>query len=149
MFATDELLDNPDFAIATLQKLKEEREAKKLLEAQIEADRPKVLFADAVSASHTSILVGELAKLISQNGYKIGANRLFAWMRENGYLIKRKGSDWNMPTQRSMDLKLFEIKETNVQHADGHISVNKTPKVTGKGQQYFINKFLSEDEVAG
>lgn len=149
MFATDELLDNPDFAIATLQKLKEEREAKKLLEAQIEADRPKALFADAVSASHTSILVGELAKLISQNGYKIGANRLFAWMRENGYLIKRKGSDWNMPTQRSMDLKLFEIKETNVQHADGHISVNKTPKVTGKGQQYFINKFLNEDEVAG
>lgn len=119
------------------------------LETQIEADKPKVLFADAVSASHTSILVGELAKLISQNGYKIGANRLFSWMRENGYLIKRKGSDWNMPTQRSMDLKLFEIKETNVQHADGHISVNKTPKVTGKGQQYFINKFLSEDEVAG
>ena len=119
------------------------------LETQIEADRPKVLFADAVSASHTSILVGELAKLISQNGYKIGANRLFSWMRENGYLIKRKGSDWNMPTQRSMDLKLFEIKETNVQHADGHITVNKTPKVTGKGQQYFINKFLSEDEVAG
>lgn len=97
------------------------------LEAQIEADKPKVLFADAVSASHTSILVGELAKLISQNGYKIGANRLFSWMRENGYLIKRKGSDWNMPTQRSMDLKLFEIKETNVQHADGHITVNKTP----------------------
>ncbi|MFS9259177.1 phage antirepressor KilAC domain-containing protein [Streptococcus infantis] len=119
------------------------------LETQIEADKPKVLFADAVSASHTSILVGELAKLISQNGYKIGANRLFTWMRENGYLIKRKGSDWNMPTQRSMDLKLFEIKETNVQHADGHITVNKTPKVTGKGQQYFINKFLSEDEVAG
>ena len=119
------------------------------LETQIEADKPKVLFADAVSASHTSILVGELAKLISQNGYKIGANRLFSWMRENGYLIKRKGSDWNMPTQRSMDLKLFEIKETNVQHADGHISVNKTSKVTGKGQQYFINKFLSEDEVAG
>lgn len=117
------------------------------LEAQIEADRPKVLFADAVSASHTSILVGELAKLISQNGYKIGANRLFAWMRENGYLIKRKGSDWNMPTQRSMDLKLFEIKETNVQHADGHISVNKTPKVTGKGQQYFINKFLNQGRL--
>ena len=149
LFATDELLDNPDFAIATLQRLKEEREAKKLLEAQIEADRPKVLFADAVSASHTSILVGELAKLISQNGYKIGANRLFVWMRENGYLIKRKGSDWNMPTQRSMDLKLFEIKETNVQHADGHISVNKTPKVTGKGQQYFINKFLNQEYLIG
>lgn len=119
------------------------------LEAQIEADRPKVLFADAVSASHTSILVGELAKLISQNGYKIGANRLFSWMRENGYLIKRKGSDWNMPTQRSMDLKLFEIKETNVQHADGHISVNKTSKVTGKGQQYFINKFLDQECLIG
>ena len=115
------------------------------LETQIEADKPKVLFADAVSASHTSILVGELAKLISQNGYKIGANRLFSWMRENGYLIKRKGSDWNIPTQRSMDLKLFEIKETNVQHADGHITVNKTPKVTGKGQQYFINKFLNQE----
>ena len=149
MFATDELLDNPDFAIATLQRLKEEREAKKLLEAKIEADRPKVLFADAVSASHTSILVGELAKLISQNGYKIGANRLFSWMRENGYLIKRKGSDWNMPTQRSMDLKLFEIKETNVQHADGHISINKTSKVTGKGQQYFINKFLDQECLTG
>lgn len=119
------------------------------LETQIEADKPKVLFADAVSASHTSILVGELAKLISQNGYKIGANRLFAWMRENGYLIKRKGSDWNMPTQRSMDLKLFEIKETNVQHADGHITVNKTPKVTGKGQQYFINKFLNQEHLTG
>lgn len=119
------------------------------LEMQIEADKPKVLFADAVSASHTSILVGELAKLISQNGYKIGANRLFSWMRENGYLIKRKGSDWNMPTQRSMDLKLFEIKETNVQHADGHITVNKTPKVTGKGQQYFINKFLNQECLTG
>lgn len=119
------------------------------LEAQIEADRPKVLFADAVSASHTSILVGELAKLISQNGYKIGANRLFSWMRENGYLIKRKGSDWNVPTQRSMDLKLFEIMETNVQHADGHITVNKTPKVTGKGQQYFINKFLNQEYLTG
>lgn len=119
------------------------------LETQIEADKPKVLFADAVSASHTSILVGELAKLISQNGYKIGANRLFSWMRENGYLIKRKGSDWNMPTQRSMDLKLFEIKETNVQHADGHITVNKTPKVTGKGQQYFISKFLNQECLTG
>ena len=119
------------------------------LEAQIEADKPKVLFADAVSASHTSILVGDLAKLISQNGYKIGGNRLFVWLRENGYLIKRKGSDWNMPTQRSMEMKLFEIKESTITHPDGHISVSKTVKVTGKGQQYFINKFLSEDEVAG
>lgn len=119
------------------------------LEAQIEADRPKVLFADAVSASHTSILVGDLAKLISQNGFKIGANRLFSWLRDNGYLIKKRGASWNMPTQKSMELGLFEIKETNIQHADGHITVNKTPKVTGKGQQYFINKFLSEDEEAG
>ncbi|HEL2299424.1 TPA: phage antirepressor KilAC domain-containing protein [Streptococcus suis] len=115
------------------------------LEAQIEADKPKVLFADAVSASHSSILVGDLAKLISQNGFKIGANRLFAWLRENGYLIKRKGSDWNMPTQKSMELGLFEIKETTITHADGHISISKTVKVTSKGQQYFINKFLADD----
>lgn len=115
------------------------------LETQIEADKPKVLFADAVSASHTSILVGELAKLISQNGCKIGANRLFAWLRENGYLIKRKGSDWNTPTQRSMEMGLFEIKETNIQHPDGHVTITKTSKVTGKGQQYFINKFLDDD----
>lgn len=115
------------------------------LEAQIEADKPKVLFADAVSASHSSILVGDLAKLISQNGYKIGGNRLFVWLRENGYLIKRKGSDWNMPTQRSMEMKLFEIKESTITHPDGHISVSKTVKVTGKGQQYFINKFLNEE----
>lgn len=117
------------------------------LEAQIEADKPKVIFADAVSASHTSILVGDLAKLISQNGYKIGANRLFSWLRENGYLIKKQGASWNMPTQKSMELKLFEIKETNIQHADGHISINKTPKVTGKGQQYFINKFLDQKRL--
>lgn len=115
------------------------------LEAQIEANKPKVLFADAVSASHTSILVGDLAKLISQNGFKIGGNRLFVWLRENGYLIKRKGSDWNMPTQRSMEMKLFEIKESTITHPDGHISVSKTVKVTGKGQQYFINKFLNEE----
>ena len=119
------------------------------LEAQIEADRPKVLFADAVSASHTSILVGDLAKLISQNGFKIGANRLFSWLRDNGYLIKKRGASWNMPTQKSMELGLFEIKETNIQHADGHISINKTSKVTGKGQQYFINKFLDQEYLIG
>ena len=119
------------------------------LEAQIEADRPKVLFADAVSASHTSILVGDLAKLISQNGFKIGANRLFSWLRDNGYLIKKRGASWNMPTQKSMELGLFEIKETNIQHADGHISINKTSKVTGKGQQYFINKFLNQECLIG
>ncbi|EFY03113.1 antirepressor protein [Streptococcus phage Javan118] len=145
MYATDELLDNPDFAIATLQKLKEEREAKKLLEAQIQADRPKVLFADAVSASHASILVGELAKLLKQNGVNIGATRLFAWLRKHGYLIKRNGRDWNMPTQKSVELGLIRVKETSITHSDGHITVSKTPLVTGKGQQYFINKFLNQE----
>lgn len=149
MFATDELLDNPDFAIATLQKLKEEREAKRLLETQLEEQKPKVIFADAVSASHTSILVGELAKLIKQNGYDIGAKRLFAWLRKNGYLISRRGTDWNMPTQKSMELGLFEIKETSISHSDGHSTISKTPKVTGKGQQYFINKFLAGGLVVG
>ncbi|HER5508241.1 TPA: phage antirepressor KilAC domain-containing protein [Streptococcus pyogenes] len=145
MYATDELLDNPDFAIATLQKLKEEREAKKLLEAQIEVDRPKVLFADAISASHTSILVGELAKLLKQNGVNIGATRLFTWLRKHGYLIKRNGRDWNMPTQKSVELGLIRVKETSITHSDGHITVSKTPLVTGKGQQYFINKFLNQE----
>lgn len=144
MYATDDLLDNPDFAIATLQKLKEEREAKKLLEAQIEADKPKVLFADAVSASHSSILVRELAKLLKQNGIDIGATRLFAWLRDNGYLIKRKGRDWNMPTQKSADLGIIRVKETSITHSDGHISVNKTPLITGKGQVYFTKKFLGD-----
>lgn len=143
MFATDELLDNPDFAIATLQKLKEEREAKKLLEATIEEQKPKVIFANAVSASHTSILVGEFAKIMRQNGSKMGQNRMFAWLRENGYLISRKGSDRNMPTQKSMELGLFEIKETTINHSDGHISISKTPKITGKGQLYFADKLLN------
>ena len=146
MFATDELLDNPDFAIATLQKLKEEREAKKQLEAQIEADRPKVIFSDAVSASHTSILVGEFAKIMRQNGSKMGQNRMFDWLRENGYLISRKGSDRNMPTQKSMELGLFEIKETTINHSDGHISISKTPKITGKGQLYFTEKILCDKD---
>lgn len=114
----------------------------KLLEEQ----KPKVLFADAVSASHTSILVGDLAKLLRQNGIDIGANRLFEWLRENGYLIKRKGTDWNMPTQYSMDLGLFEIKERTINNPDGSIKTTKTPKVTGKGQQYFINKFLNAED---
>ena len=146
MFATDELLDNPDFAIATLQKLKEEREAKKLLEATIEEQKPKVIFANAVSASHTSILVGEFAKLMRQNGVNMGQNRMFVWLRENSYLINRKGSDKNMPTQKSMELGLFEIKETTINHSDGHISINKTPKITGKGQLYFADKLLSKDD---
>lgn len=106
--------------------------------------KPKALFADAVSVSKTTILVSELAKILRQNGVNIGANRLFAWMRENGYLISRKGTDWNMPTQRSMELGLFNIKETTITHSDGHTTISKTTKVTGKGQQYFINKFLKD-----
>lgn len=119
------------------------------LETQIEADRPKVLFADAVSASKSSCLIGELAKILKQNGIDIGQNKLFQWLRSNGYLISRRGESWNQPTQKSMQLGLFELKKTNINHADGHTTVNTTTKVTGKGQQYFINKFLSEDEVAG
>ena len=114
------------------------------LEEENEANRPKVLFADSVAASKTSILVGELAKLLKQNGVDIGQNRLFQWLRGNGYLIRRQGTDYNMPTQRAMDMGLFEIKETSITHADGHTSVNKTPKITGKGQQYFVNIFLGE-----
>ncbi|ABK61459.1 phage antirepressor KilAC domain-containing protein [Clostridium novyi] len=115
-------------------------------EKQLKEQKPKVLFADAVSTSHTSILVGELAKILKQNGVDMGQNRLFKWLRDNGYLIKRKGTDYNMPTQYSMDLGLFEVKETSITHSDGHISISKTPKVTGKGQMYFINKFI-ENEV--
>lgn len=119
------------------------------LEAKIEADRPKVLFAEAVSASHTSILVGELAKLLKQNGVDMGANRLFNWLRAHGYLIKRNGRDWNMPTQKSVEMGLIRVKETSITHADGHITVSKTPLVTGKGQQYFINKFLDQECLTG
>lgn len=111
---------------------------------QIAAMHPKALFADAVSASKTSILVGDLAKLLKQNGVDVGQKRLFQWLRNNGYLIKQQGASWNMPTQRAMELGLFEVKETPIIHSDGHISVSKTVKVTGKGQVYFVNKFLSE-----
>ncbi|PCF79303.1 phage antirepressor KilAC domain-containing protein [Staphylococcus delphini] len=116
------------------------------LETQIERDKPKIVFADAVATTKTSILVGELAKIIKQNGIDIGQRRLFEWLRQNGFLIKRKGVDYNMPTQYSMERELFEIKETTISHSDGHTSISKTPKVTGKGQQYFINKFLSEKQ---
>lgn len=114
---------------------------------QIAELTPKGVFADAVSASSQSILVGKLAKLLSQNGINIGRNRLFAWLRENGYLIKdRKRTDYNMPTQKSMELHLFEIKETSIAHSDGHTSINKTPKVTGIGQVYFVNLFLKTEK---
>ena len=119
------------------------------LQQRVQLDKPKVIFADAVAASHTSILVGDLAKLLYQNGVKTGGNRLFAWMRENGYLIRRKGTDYNMPTQRSAEMKLFEVKETTINNPDGSIKISRTPKVTGKGQQYFINLFLKDNEAKG
>lgn len=122
--------------IAERDKLIAEKEAK------IKQMRPKEVFANAVSASSTSILIGELAKILKQNGYDTGEKRLFAWLRDNGYLIKRRGTDYNAPTQKSMESELFEVKETAITHADGHVTVNKTTKVTGKGQQYFLNKFL-------
>lgn len=122
-----------------LQQAADQLKAKDIQIAEL---KPKALFADSVAASKSTVLVGELAKILKGNGVDIGANRLFAWMRENGYLINRKGSDWNMPTQRSMDMGLFKIKETTINHSNGVTTVSKTPKVTGKGQQYFIGKFL-------
>lgn len=139
----DRMIESPEFGIKLLTALKEEQAKRRELEQQAAEDAPKVLFADSVSASNTSILVFDLAKLLRQNGVDIGGNRLFAWMRENGYLVRRKGADYNMPTQKSMEMGLFEVKETVITHSDGHVTTNKTPKVTGKGQVYFINKFLA------
>lgn len=138
----EEALLNPDTIIKLATNLKAEREKRMELERQAEKDKPLVTFANSVSVAKASILVGELAKLLKQNGIEMGQNRLFTWMRENGYLISRKGTDYNMPTQRSMEMELFEIKLTTISHGDGHTSLNKTPKVTGKGQIYFINLFL-------
>lgn len=128
-----------------LQQASDQLKAKDI---QIAEMKPKALFADAVSASKQTVLIGELAKIMKGNGIEIGQNRLFAWLRKHGYLISRKGTDYNMPTQKAMNLGLFKIKETTITHSDGHISVNKTPKVTGKGQQYFVNKFLKMQEIA-
>lgn len=142
MYATDELLNNPDLLISLAQELKDERTLRNRLQSTVEANKPKVIFADAVSAGKTSILIGELAKLIKQNGVDVGQNQLFEWLRTNGFLIRRQGTDYNLPTQKSMEQGLFEIKETSIVHSDGHTSINKTTKVTGKGQQYFVNKLL-------
>ena len=139
----EKALTSPDFLIQLATNLKEEQEKRRLLEEEKERNAPKVIFADAVSTSHTSILVGELAKLMKQNGIDTGEKRLFKWLRDNGYLIKRKGTDYNMPTQKSLELKIIEIKERTINNPDGSIRITKTPKVTGKGQQYFINKFLN------
>lgn len=163
---TEELLSDPDLIIQLATNLKEERAARSKVEQQLAVAKPKVLFADAVAASDSTILIGDLAKIIKQNGHAVGQQRMFKWMRENGYLIKRMGADYNSPTQKAMELGLFKIKETAITHSDGHVTVSKTVKVTGKGQQYFIAKFeakkheilkkatasvllLTEDEFAG
>lgn len=141
---------NPDSYMITdpverAKKWIEEETVRQDQAKQLEAQKPMVLFASSVSTSKAEILVGELAKILKQNGVDMGEKRLFAWLREHGYLINRKGTDWNMPTQYSMERGLFRIKETTVNHSDGHTTVNKTPKVTGKGQIYFVNKFLGVD----
>lgn len=147
MYATEatveQMIADPDVAIKLLEKIKEERQERKRLEVQAEADRPKVLFADAVAASESSILVGDLAKIIRQNGVDMGEKRLFRFLRENGYLCS-KGERYNLPTQRSMERGWFRIKETTINNPDGSIRITKTVKVTGKGQRYFINLFLNK-----
>lgn len=148
VYAVDELLDNPDMAIKAFTALKEERERNRLLRVDNERMKPKEIFADAVASSKTSILVGDLAKLLKQNGVETGQKRLFQWLRDNGYLIKRSGADYNSPTQRAMEMKLFEIKETTINNPDESIRTTKTTKVTGKGQQYFINKFLGVNRLS-
>lgn len=156
-YMTDQVLEkallSPDYLIQLATQLKKEQEQRRQLEStvseqqqKIEEDKPKVLFAEAVNASKSSILIGELAKILKQNGMDIGQNRLFKWLRESGYLIRRKGESYNMPTQSSLENGLFEIKESTGINPDGSIRVNKTTKVTGKGQLYFINKFLGNME---
>ena len=127
-----------DVTIASLQ------DSNRQLAAEVQQNRPKAIFADAVAASESPMLIGELAKVLKQNGVDMGERRLFEWMRKSGYLISRQGTDHNAPTQHSMDMELFAVKETAITHSDGHVTVNRTTKVTGKGQQYFINKFLGD-----
>lgn len=127
----------------TMRRQKERIESLSSANAEM---RPKALFADAVAASDSTCLVGELAKMIAQNGVDIGQNRLFVWMREKGYLGK-SGCNYNRPTQRSIEMGILKVKETAVHHADGHVTINSTPKVTGKGQVYFVQKFMSEKEA--
>ena len=147
MYATESVVDamlaDPDAMIRTLTALKEERAKRAQLEKQAQANAPKVVFADAVASAKTDILIGDLAKILRGNGVDTGQRRLFEWMRENGYLIRQRGSSWNMPTQRAMDMGLFRVKESVVTHADGHTTVNRTTKITGRGQTYFVNKFLA------
>jgi len=135
------LIDDP---IERAKKWIAEEEERKELRNNVSKSKSKVIFADAVCSSNSSILVNELAKILKQNGVNIGGLRLFDYLRENGYLVKRKGSEYNLPTQKSMDLKIFQIKETIINHGDGKVTISKTTKITGKGQKYFINKFIGE-----
>lgn len=141
----EKALTSPDFLIDLATKLKQEQEARKALENKVEKDKPKVLFANSVETATNSCLVGELAKIISQNGMQIGQNRLFKWLRNNGYLISRKGESFNLPTQYSMDLGLMEIKKRTINNPNGTVRTTSTTKVTGKGQIYFVNKFLKQE----
>lgn len=138
----EQALTSPDFLIQLATQLKDEQNARRKLEAQIEQDAPKVLFAKAVETAHNSILIGDLAKLLRQNGVDTGQKRLFELLRKEGYLIKN-GTSYNMPTQRAMDMGLFEVKESTINNPDGSVRISRTTKVTGKGQTYFINKFLA------
>ena len=138
----EELMNDPDSWIQLLTALKQERQEKAQLQLQAVKDKPKVIFADAVAVSDGTILIGELAKILKGNGIDIGQNRLFEQLRQDGFLIKRQGTDYNAPTQRAMELGLFKVKETAITHSDGHVTISKTTKVTGRGQQYFVNYFL-------
>lgn len=147
MYAKDELLDNPDLLLDVIKKYKKEREEKILLQKRLDRDRPKVIFAEALETSNTSVLIGELAKLLARNGVEgIGQNRLFRWLRDNGYLHKR-GEQYNLPTQLSIELGVMETKIRTINNPDGSVRVTKTSKITGKGQIYFVNKF-KEKEIA-
>lgn len=143
----EELMNDPDTWVKLIRTLQQERREKTMLQNQIDQDRPKVIFADAVAVSDSDILIGVLAKILKSNGVNIGQNRLFERLRQDGFLVRRNGSDYNLPTQKAMDLGLFKVKETAVAHSDGHVTVIKTAKVTGKGQQYFVNYFLKKDGV--
>ena len=148
VYATDDVidrvLDDPDFGIRLLTQLKDERARRRDAERTIEAQRPKVLFAESVEASDGSILVGELAHDLRRNGVDIGQNRLFGWLRGNGYLISRRGESWNQPTQRALDMGLFEVKTRTINEPNGSTRVTRTTKVTGKGRVYFTNLFLAD-----
>lgn len=142
MYATEELINNPDLAIAAFTALKEERQKRTALEIKVEQDKPKVLFANAVETAKTSILIGDLAKILKQNGVETGQKRLFEQLRQEGFLMKR-GTSHNMPTQRSMEMGLFEVRESTINNPDGSVRINRTTKVTGKGQTFFVNKYLT------